>query len=94
MKRKFQTLLGLNLLILFLTLGDFLALHDIQNDYISTEALNYLQITTSAPLPAWTATTPEWTMVAISFWGRLALISISTFLLWRNIKNVNIQLKD
>ena len=86
MKKKIHALLGINLLLLLLTLGDFLALHDIQNDYISAEILTSLGITTSATLPGWTATTGEWAVVAFSFWGRLLLLGIAIVLLWQLIK--------
>ena len=86
MNKKLQALLGLNLLILLLTLGDFLALHDIQNDYVSTAILDYLQITTSSTLPSWTATSGEWLMVTLSFWVRTILLLASLLLLWKVLK--------
>ena len=86
MKKKLQALLGLNIFILLLSVGDFLALHDIQNDYVSAEILTHLGITTSEPLPTWTATTGEWSMVAISFWGRLLLLLIASLILWQTLK--------
>ncbi len=37
-----KSMLLLNLLVLLLTLADFLALHDIQNDYVSTKGGKYI----------------------------------------------------
>ena len=88
MKKSLQALLGLNLLILLLTLLDFLALHDIQNDYVNTEILESLQISISAPLPTWPATTGEWMLVAISFWGRLLLTTVSLAFIWKLIQKI------
>lgn len=77
-----KAMLIFNLLILILTLGDFLALHDIQNDYVSTKMLDLHQITTSTPLPAWTATQGEWQVVSISFWLRVLFLLANLALLW------------
>jgi len=75
-----KSMLLLNLLIFLLTIADFLALHDIHNDYISAEMLDLHQITTSVALPAWTATQGEWQTVSISFWAR-AVFLVANFLL-------------
>ncbi|MBT3336327.1 MAG: hypothetical protein HN855_04600 [Anaerolineae bacterium] len=72
----------LNILILALTIGDFLALHDIQNDYVSAEVLSTFEITTSAPLPEWTQAPGEWLMVTTSFVARLITIPLTILLLW------------
>ena len=79
-----KSMLALNLLVFLLTILDFLALHDIQNDYVSAEALQHLQIIgSSAPPPAWTATTGEWQIVSISFWLRTVFILTNLLLLWQ-----------
>jgi len=62
--KRLDTLLGWSLVIciilLFLTLGDFLALHDIRQDYVSTNILADLQVKLSKELPEWTSTKAEW----------------------------------
>jgi hypothetical protein len=50
-----------------LTIADFLALHDIMNDYVSTRALDSLDITLSDDLPTWTSTPGEWGIVRIGY---------------------------
>ncbi len=50
-----------------LTIFDFLALHDIQNEYVSTGILKRLNITLSGELPEWTSTKGEWDIVRISY---------------------------
>lgn len=49
------------------TIADFLALHDIRNEYVSTGILNHLNITLSDDLPEWTATQGEWEIVRVSY---------------------------
>lgn len=56
---------------LLLTIADFLALHDIRNEYVSTSVLESLGITLSGDLPEWTSTKGEWGIVRISYFFRL-----------------------
>jgi hypothetical protein len=68
--------------LLVLTLGDFLALHDIQQDYVSPEVLNRLKLDIAGSLPYWTATSGEWAMVTISFIARVILLLGNVLLLF------------
>ena len=77
-------MLTFNLLVFTLTVGDFLALHDISKDYISSERLEALGI--SAALPAWTAAEGEWQIVTISFIARFLFLSLNILLLWTLLK--------
>ncbi len=81
------SMLIFNLLVFALTVGDFLALHDIQKDYVSAEILQILDVTTSAPLPAWTATQGEWQMVTVSFVARFLFLPANALLLWNIFKS-------
>ncbi len=67
--------------LLALTVGDFLSLHDIEQDYVSTEVLNTLELDLAGALPSWTATTGEWTMITISLFARFALLGANALLL-------------
>ncbi len=49
------------------TIADFLALHDIKNEYVSPRVLESLDITLSDDLPEWTSTQGEWQVVRISY---------------------------
>jgi hypothetical protein len=49
------------------TIADFLALHDIKNEYVSLRVLESLDITLSDDLPEWTSTQGEWQVVRISY---------------------------
>ena len=65
-----------------LTIFDYLALHDIRNEYVSTRILRYLNITLSKDLPDWTSTKGEWTAVRISYFFRLFFFILCAVLLY------------
>ncbi len=67
--------------VLALTLGDFLALADIQREYVSTEVLDSLGISIKDELPDWTATAGEWAMVQFSFLARSAFLILNAITL-------------
>jgi hypothetical protein len=72
------------------TVADFLALHDINKDYVSQAALQYLAAETSNDLPAWTDTQMEWTTVTVSYLIRSVSIVLSFFILFglkRELRN-------
>jgi hypothetical protein len=69
--------LAASLFVLALTLGDFLALHDIRNEYVSEEILNTLSVSLSDELPDWTATAGEWTLVQFSYIARTAFLVLN-----------------
>ena len=56
--------------VFILTIFDFAALHDIKQEYVSKNILNYLDISLSEDLPQWTSTTGEWQLVTFSFYMR------------------------
>ena len=56
--------------VFLLTIADFLALHDISKDYVSSEILEHLDISLSEDLPDWTATKGEWGIVRVSYLSR------------------------
>jgi hypothetical protein len=69
-------LLVISLLLLSFTFVDFLALHDIHQDYVSTYVLEYLQINISDELPGWTSTELEWGWIRISLLLKTILIVV------------------
>jgi hypothetical protein len=83
-------LLLCNILIFLLTVFDFIALHDIKNDYVSRHILDYLNITLSDSPPTWTATTGEWQIVTISFYSRLIFIIANIIILVMFIRNIKL----
>ena len=54
--------------------SDFLALHDIRNDYVSREVLRDFGVGPIAALPAWSETPIEWRAVEVSFLFRLGFL--------------------
>ena len=81
--KKIQILIGftwiLGLFVLALTIADFLALHDIRQDYVSKETLNVLGNDLNIQLPDWTETRGEWAIVEMSYLSRFVFLVINTF---------------
>jgi hypothetical protein len=73
-----------------LTIADFLALHDIRNEYVSTQILEKLDITLSDDLPEWISTPGEWQVVRVSYLFRsiffIFCIYVLYWMVYRNIK--------
>ena len=82
MKKSFflKGMILFNALVFLFTIFDFLALHDIAKDYLSKEALTFIEITTA--IPAWTATEGKWLIVEISLLARVLFFLANIFLLW------------
>ena len=90
--KRLETLLGWSLvlciILLFLTLGDFLSLHDIRQDYVSTDILADLQVKLSKELPEWTSTKTEWFVANISFYLKSVLTILAIFTLLKSIRKL------
>lgn len=69
--------LALSSVMAVFTFFDFLCLHDINNDYISRSALEYLEIGIEEDLPAWTATPGEWRLVTIGYGVRVVSLILT-----------------
>jgi len=80
---KFITLIALFTCIpvFLLTLTDFLALHDIFNDYASPKVISRFCASDPTGLPHWTRTTMEWQMVNISYVARFFFLIFNTVVL-------------
>jgi hypothetical protein len=72
----------LTVLLSVCTVADFLALHDVNKDYVSQAALQYLEVTTSKELPAWTGAQLEWATITVSYLLRTAVIVLSLLMLF------------
>ena len=64
------------------TIADFLALHDIRHEYVSTRILDHLNITLSDDLPEWTATQGEWEIVRISYLFRTIFFIFCVYVMY------------
>ncbi|MBE9510314.1 MAG: hypothetical protein IMY71_05505 [Bacteroidetes bacterium] len=99
--KRLETLLVWSLvlciILLFLTLGDFLSLHNIKQDYVSTDILADLQVKLSKELPEWTSTKAEWFVANVSFFLKsvftiFAIITLSKSV--RKLKSVSKEQPD
>jgi hypothetical protein len=66
---------------LMLTIGDFLALHDISRDYVSGRVLQSLGLSLAGQLPSWTDTKAEWVVVGVSVFFRVGFLLLNTMTL-------------
>jgi hypothetical protein len=67
----------LGLLAFILTIGDYLALHDISRDYVSNQVLRSLGTSLRPELPAWTETRTEWAVVSLSVFFRAGFLLLN-----------------
>lgn len=71
-----------------LTIFEFLVLHDIHNEYVSSLILKRLNITLSGELPEWTSTKGEWGVVRISFLFRFAFFIFCVVLMYKIVSKM------
>ena len=83
--KNFKTITVLTLLlcvfVFILTIFDFVALHDIKQDYVSQYILNTLDISLSNDLPDWTTTEGEWHLVSFSLYLRFLFFVLNIIVL-------------
>lgn len=80
----------ISLLLLSLSLVDFLALADIHQDYVSTKVLESFQINVADKLPDWSSTKLEWTWIRASFLLRLFSVVFIFVALVKIAKRTNV----
>lgn len=90
-KNTLMLILGLSLIVLLFTLGDFMALHDIKREYVSLSILEYLNIDIADKLPEWTSTKGEWGLVQATFFLRFFFMSFNVVALILVIKQLYIK---
>lgn len=71
-----KILLGLIMVLLMCLFLDFLALHDIRNDYVSNLVIEQFSPKTLSVLPVWSGTMGEWAVVQTSFLIKLIVAVI------------------
>ncbi len=69
-----------------MTIGDFLALHDIWNDYVSRKVIEACDENSALNLPKWSETKSEWQMVNISWLVRILYLAFSSVTLYMCLK--------
>ena len=83
-----------SVIVILMTIMDFLALHDIRQDYLSKTIIDYLGITFSKEIPDWTSTSGEWRSVNISLFSRLIFFILNIFVLYQFIKNLDFKINS
>ncbi len=75
--------LAIGALALLLSVGNYLALHDIWHDYVSQQVIETYGDSAILNLPDWSETRLEWQMVTISELVRIIyfIFSLATFVL-------------
>lgn len=86
-KKKVTLVIVLCVIGFLLTLFEFLALHDISNEYVSNRILKRLDISLSEDLPEWTSTKGEWMVVRISYLFRFFFFILCVVLLYEVISS-------
>ncbi|MBW8334666.1 MAG: hypothetical protein K0M40_21805 [Prolixibacteraceae bacterium] len=77
-----KILLGLIFVLLMCLFLDFLALHDIRNDYVSNLVITRFSPKTLSVLPVWSGTMGEWTIVEVSFLIKLIVVGLTIIISW------------
>lgn len=77
-----------------LTICEFLALHDIKSEYVSTRILERLNITLSEDLPEWTSTQGEWGVVRISYLFRFVFFIFCAIMLFELVNRLRTKHQD
>jgi len=72
-----KILLGLIMVLLMCLFLDFLALHDIRNDYVSATVINQFSSATTTVFPEWTKTSGEWSLIRFSFVVKLLVAGLT-----------------
>ena len=68
---------GLLSILLICLLLDFLALHDIRNDYVSYSVIDQFAANSRKALPLWSGTSSEWAFVHVSYLIKLIVAGLS-----------------
>ena len=80
----------LSIIVFLLIFGDFMALHDINKDYVSNEVLEYLQVDTSKELPEWTKQKMEWTFIEISLFLKSVFMIVVIVAIAKTIRKLKL----
>ena len=76
----------LSIIMVLLLLGDFLALHDINQDYVSLKVLDDIPTIKSDEIPDWASTRMEWTFVRISLLLKVIIAPLIVIALAKSVK--------
>jgi hypothetical protein len=82
-KKILYIILTLCVIGFLLTIFEFLALHDIHNEYVSTGTLKRLNISLSGDLPDWIFTKGEWGVLRVSYLFRFVFFVFCIIVLYK-----------
>lgn len=82
--------LVLSLIMFLLLIGDFLALLDIRQDYVSIDVLDTVQSGVSDEIPEWASTKLEWTFVRVSLLLKLIITPIIVIALAKTVRKLKL----
>ena len=82
--------LVLSLILVLLLIGDYLALHDIWQDYVSSDLLDAVETDISNEIPEWASTKLEWTFVRVSLVLKMIIAPIIVIALARTVRKLKI----
>jgi len=78
----------LSIFVVVLTFVDFLALHDINHDYVSQKVLDLIQVDISDKLPDWASTRMEWGFIKLSLLLKFIFMIVITIALAKAVKRL------
>ncbi len=82
--------LVLSLILVLLLIGDYLALHDIRQDYVSSDVLEAVRTDISNEIPQWASTKLEWTFVRVSLVLKMIIAPIIVIALAKTVRKLKI----
>jgi len=82
--------LVLSLIMILLLIGDFLALHDIRQDYVSSEVIEAVHADSAGYLPEWASTKLEWTFVRVSLLLKIIISPIIVLALAKTVRRLKL----
>ena len=80
----------LSLIMILLLIGDYLALHDIRQDYVSSDVLDTVQTDISNEIPEWASTKLEWTFVKVSLVLKMIIAPIIVIALSKTVRKLKL----
>lgn len=85
---KLTTILFALIIVLIASLlFDFLALHDISNDYVSTPVIRQFSSVPASNFPEWTKNSGEWSLIRWSLAVKLIIAALSIPIVWALRRN-------
>lgn len=82
--------LVLSIILILLLIGDYLALHDIRQDYVSSKVLDAVETDISNEIPEWASTKLEWTFVRVSLVLKMIIAPVIIIALSKTVRKLKL----